>query len=133
MTSAPFMSLFVIAAAYRITQALASSACHRQFWEVSMIGVFVTFAYVNDFDEQALRQIAEAARPLFENMTGLRSKAFTVNTAEREANNFYVEESDQATRPYSTEEMVARLAEIYGATPRIEFVQVMARIDTAHA
>jgi len=55
-----------------------------------MIGVFVTFRYEDNFDERAVRQIAETARSRFEGMPGLRSKAFTVNSGEREAVNFYV-------------------------------------------
>ena len=39
-----------------------------------MIGVFVTFRYADNFDEQAVRKIAETARARFEEMPGLRSK-----------------------------------------------------------
>ena len=42
-----------------------------------MIGVFVTFRHVDDFNEQTVRKIAEGARARFEGMPGLRSKAFT--------------------------------------------------------
>ena len=55
-----------------------------------MIGVFVTFRYGDNFDERAVRKIAETARARFEGMPGLRSKAFTLNSARREATNFYV-------------------------------------------
>jgi hypothetical protein len=55
-----------------------------------MIGVFVTFRYGDNFDEQAVRKIAETARVRFEGMPGLRSKAFTLNSGKREAANFYV-------------------------------------------
>lgn len=55
-----------------------------------MIGVLVTFRYADNFDEQAVRKIAEAARARFEGMSGLRSKVFTVNSGKREAMNFYV-------------------------------------------
>ena len=44
-----------------------------------MIGVFVTFRYGDNFDEQAVRKIAETARVKFEGMPGLRSKAFTLD------------------------------------------------------
>jgi hypothetical protein len=55
-----------------------------------MIGVFVTFRYGDNIDERAVRRIAETARVTFEGMPGLRSKAFTLNPAKREAANFYV-------------------------------------------
>jgi len=55
-----------------------------------MIGVFVTFRYGDNFDEQAVRRTAESARARFEGMPGLRSKAFTINSGKREATNFYV-------------------------------------------
>jgi len=50
-----------------------------------MIGVFVTFRYADNFDEQTVRNIAETSRVKFEGMPGLRSKAFTLNPAKREA------------------------------------------------
>ena len=46
-----------------------------------MIGVFITFRYGDNFNEQTVRKIAETARPKFEGMAGLRSKAFTLNSA----------------------------------------------------
>ena len=39
-----------------------------------MIGVFVTFRYGDNFDEQAVRKIAETARVRFEGMPGLTLK-----------------------------------------------------------
>ena len=38
-----------------------------------MIGTFVTFRFQDNFDEQAVRKIAETARAKFEGMPGLRS------------------------------------------------------------
>ena len=68
-----------------------------------MIGVFVTFRYGENFDEQAVRKIAETARAKFEGMPGLRSKAFTVNPGKREATNFYVWDSEDAAKADSKE------------------------------
>jgi hypothetical protein len=45
-----------------------------------MIGVFVTFRYGDNFDERAVRKVAETARARFEGMPGLRSKTFTLNS-----------------------------------------------------
>ena len=64
---------------------------------MAMIGVFVTFRYGDNFDEQAVRKIAETARARFEGMPGLRSKAFAINSGKREATNFYV--GTQMKRP----------------------------------
>jgi len=55
-----------------------------------MLGVLVTFRYGNQFNEAQVRQIAEEAQGRFKGMPGLRSKAFTVDAAKREAVNFYV-------------------------------------------
>ena len=59
-----------------------------------MIGVFVTFRYGDNFDERAVRKIAETPRVRFEGMSGLRSKVFTLNSEKHEAANFYVWRSD---------------------------------------
>ncbi len=48
-----------------------------------MIGVFVTFRYEDNFDERAVRKIADTARKV-EGMQGLRSKAFTLNSGKSE-------------------------------------------------
>ena len=94
-----------------------------------MIGVFVTFRYAERFDVQAVRRIAETARARFEGMPGLRSKAFTVNPAKREAANFYVWDSEQAAKAFFTEDLVARVTALYGARPSIDFVQMAALVE----
>src|SRR6185503_6580969 len=73
-----------------------------------MIGVFVTFRYGDNFDEQALRKIAETARARFEGMPGLRSKAFTVNPGKREATNFYIWDSEEAAKAFFSDASGAR-------------------------
>ena len=89
-----------------------------------MIGVFVTFRYRDNFDEQAVRKIAETARKRFEGMPGLRSKAFTVNSGKREATNFYVWESEDAAKAFFTDELLGRVTGLYGVRPTVEFVQI---------
>ena len=96
-----------------------------------MIGVFVTFRYGNSFDEQAIRKIAEAAHPRFEGMSGLRSKAFTVNSAKREATNFYIWDSDDTAKAFYTDALLARVTALYGVRPDVEFVQIAALVDNA--
>jgi len=98
-----------------------------------MIGVFVTFRYVDNFDEQAVRKIADNARATFEGMPGLRSKAFTVNAAKREARNFYVWDSEAAARAFFTDALLDRVAGLYGVRPSIEFVQIAVLVENARA
>ena len=74
-----------------------------------MIGVFVTFRYGDNFDERAVRKIAETARAKFEGMPGLRSKAFTLNSRKREATNFYVWDSEDAAKAFFTDELLERV------------------------
>src|SRR5262245_50587508 len=96
-----------------------------------MIGVFVTFRYGDDFNEQAVRQIAATARPKFEGMAGLRSKAFTLNPAKREATNFYVWDSEDAARAFFTEALLKQVTGIYNVRPSVEFVQIAALVENA--
>ena len=94
-----------------------------------MIGVFVTFRCGDKFDEQAVREVAEAARARFEGMPGLRSKAFTVNSRKREATNFYVWESEDAAKAFFNEELLERLTGLYGVRPSVDFVQIATLVE----
>jgi len=94
-----------------------------------MIGAFVTFRYRDDFDERAVRMIAEAARARFDGMPGLRSKAFTLDSAKREAVNFYVWDSEEAARDFFTDELLDRVAVLYGVRPSVAFVPILALVE----
>ena len=96
-----------------------------------MIGVFVTFRYADNFDEAAARKIAETARVKFEGMPGLRSKAFTLNPGKREAANFYVWDSEAAARAFFTDDLVERVAGLYGVRPSIDFVQIATLVENS--
>jgi len=98
-----------------------------------MIGVFVTFRYGDNFDEQAVRKIAETARATFEGMPGLRSKAFTLNSGKHEAVNFYVWDSEDAAKAFFTDQLLERVAGIYGVRPSIEFVQIATLVENPRA
>jgi len=98
-----------------------------------MIGVFVTFRYGDNFDEQAVRNIAEAARVKFEGMPGLRSKAFTLNSEKREAANFYVWDSEDAAKAFFNEQLLERVAGLYGVRPSVEFVQIATLVENTRA
>jgi len=94
-----------------------------------MIGVFVTFRYGENFNEQTVRKIAETARPKFEGMAGLRSKAFTLNSSKREAMNFYVWDSEDAAKAFFTEELLERVTGLYSVRPSVEFVQIATLVE----
>ena len=94
-----------------------------------MLGVFVTFRYGEDFDERSVRKIAETARARFEGIPGLRSKAFTLNSGKREASNFYVWDSEEAAKEFFTDELLERVADLYGVRPSIEFVQIATLVE----
>jgi heme-degrading monooxygenase HmoA len=98
-----------------------------------MIGVFVTFRYGDNFDEQALRKIAETARVRFEGMPGLRSKAFTLNSEKREAANFYVWDSEDAAKAFFTDQLLEQVAGLYGVRPAVEFVQIVTLVENTRA
>ena len=98
-----------------------------------MTGVFVTFPLGDTFDERAVRKIAETARAKFEGMPGLHSKAFTLNSERREARNFYVWESEGAARAFFTDELLARVTDLYGVRPDVEFVQIAALAESVRA
>lgn len=96
-----------------------------------MIGVFVTFRYRENFDEQAVRKIAETARATFEGMPGLRSKAFTLNPGKREATNFYVWDSEDAAKAFFTDVLLERVTGLYGVRPSVEFVRIATLVENA--
>ncbi|MGF6441392.1 hypothetical protein [Paraburkholderia youngii] len=78
-----------------------------------------------------MRTIAETARARFEGMPGLRSKAFTLNSAKREATNFYVWESEDAAKAFFTDALRERVTGLYGVRPDAEFVQIAALVENA--
>ena len=98
-----------------------------------MIGVFVTFRFGDNFDEHAVRKIAETARAKFEGMPALRSKAFTFNAAKREAANFYVWDSENAAKAFFTDQLLDRVTDLYGVRPTIDIVQIATLVENARA
>src|SRR5690348_12804832 len=98
-----------------------------------MIGVFVIFHLEEKFDAQAVRKIADSTRARFEGMPGLRSKAFTLNAARREAVNFYVWESEDSARIFFNNALIERVAGLYGVRPRVEFVEIATLVENAPA
>jgi hypothetical protein len=98
-----------------------------------MIGVFVTFRYGENFDEQKVQKIAQTARAKFEGPPALHSKAFTFNSAKRQATNFYIWDSEDAAKAFFTEDLLQRVTTLYGVRPDIEFVQIAALVENIPA
>ena len=98
-----------------------------------MTGAFVTLRFSDTFDERAVRKVAELTRVRFEGMPGLRSKAFTINAARREAVNFYVWESEAAAKAFYTDEMLERIAAAYGVRPEVQLVEIATLVDNSAA
>jgi heme-degrading monooxygenase HmoA len=125
--------LATVSAARRSTSTLGVISSGSWFWvarkENDMIGVVVTFRFGDNFDEQAVRKIADTARARFEGMPGLRSKAFTFNSAKREAANFYVWDSEDAAKAFFTDQLLERVTGLYGVRPTVEFVQIATLVE----
>ena len=98
-----------------------------------MIGVFVKFRFGDNFDEQAVRRIAQTARARFEGMPGLRSKAFTLNSGTHEAANFYIWDSEDAAKAFFTDQLLERVAGLYGVRPSVEFVKIASLVENTRA
>jgi hypothetical protein len=94
-----------------------------------MIAVLVRFRYESGFSEARLRQVAEAARAKFEGVSGLRSKAFTIDPVNREALNFYVWESEEAAKAFFSQELIDRVTELYGVRPDVQFVELAVLVE----
>ncbi|MFO0705454.1 MAG: YdhR family protein [Nitrospira sp.] len=94
-----------------------------------MIAVMVRFQYEHEFNEARLQHIAEGARTKFQGMPGLRSKAFTVDAANRQALNFYVWESEDAARKFFSPPMIDGVATIYGVRPSIEYLKLAVLVE----
>lgn len=94
-----------------------------------MIAVMARSQYDNELNEARLQHIAEGARSKFEGMPGLRSKAFTIDAAKRQALNFYVWESEDAARKLFSPQMIDGAAKIYGVRPSIEYVKLAALVE----
>jgi hypothetical protein len=62
-------------------------------------------------------------------MPGLRLKAFTVDTARRQALNFYVWDSEEAARKFYSPQMIEGVAQLYGVRPSIEYVKLAVLVE----
>ncbi len=94
-----------------------------------MIATLVTFDLGNDFDAEKVRQNAFMARSKFENMPGLRSKAFSIDADKKQARNFYIWEEEAAARNFFSKEILEGVTKFYGVRPSIEYLEVATLVD----
>jgi heme-degrading monooxygenase HmoA len=94
-----------------------------------MHGVIVEFHYREVFDRAHIEGIARDARGRFEGLPGLRQKVFTVDEQNRRATNVYLWESEDAARAFFSDELVDRVAGLYGVRPTVSFVDVAELVD----
>ena len=94
-----------------------------------MIATFVTFDLGDIFDEETFKNKALMARSKFENMPGLRSKAFTIDAEKKQARNFYIWEEENAARNFFSEENIEAVGKFYGVRPSVEYVDVATLVD----
>ena len=80
-----------------------------------MIGVFVTFRYGDNFDERAVRKIAETARVRFEGMPGLaqRPSRSIPKSVRPRTSTFGIQRTRKA---FFTDELIERVAGLRCAT-----------------
>jgi hypothetical protein len=92
-------------------------------------GVIVEFQYGDDFDRARVEGIAREARGRFEGMPELRQKAFTIDEQNHRAMNLYLWASGEAARGFFSDEMIDRVAGLYGVRPTVTFVEVAELVD----
>lgn len=89
----------------------------------------VRFRFGDGFDEKRVRELAAGSRASFEEMPGLRSKAYAIDATGREAVNFYLWSSEGAARAFFTPQVLGRFAELYGAAPTVEYAEVIQLVE----
>jgi heme-degrading monooxygenase HmoA len=94
-----------------------------------MIGVIVTIGPDAELTRERASAVAEQEAPKFEGMDGLQSKVFMWNDETGTVTNTYVWESEQAARAFFTPELKAKVIELYGAEPNVQFAEVSALVD----
>jgi hypothetical protein len=97
-----------------------------------VIGVNVTFEFDGDLDRDRVINVADQARAVFEGMSDLRFKFFTFDEKQQRATNFYVWKSRGAADAFFTEELRERVTDLYGVSPRIDFVEIVQIVDNSN-
>ena len=98
-----------------------------------MTAVIVTFQFDDSVDVGKVRKVAEDSQSRFQEMPGLRSKTFCIDQNSSAAIHFYVWESRASAEAFFTEQLVVRVSELYGVTPSVRYLDVVALVDNAVA
>ncbi len=96
-----------------------------------MIGVLVTFAQTDKFDRSSIAKIADELRGPFEGMAGLRFKSFMLGEDGVQARNFYAWDDEEKARAFFTPELVEKVTGVYGAPPKIEYLDIVGFVDNS--
>jgi hypothetical protein len=94
-----------------------------------MIGVIVTLGPSDDLDRERATAVARQEAPVFQGMDGLVSKVFMWDDETQTVINTYVWDSEEAARGFFTPGVAARVVELYGVEPHVQFAEVSALID----
>ncbi|MBC5766346.1 hypothetical protein H8R02_17895 [Ramlibacter sp. GTP1] len=94
-----------------------------------MNATLVRFRFGDDFDEKRVRALAESSRATFEDMPGLRSKAYAIDAVNREAVNFFLWSNEEAARSFFSPQVLGRFGELYGVAPTLEFAEVIQLVE----
>jgi hypothetical protein len=94
-----------------------------------MIGVIVTIGPDAELTRERASAVADQEGPKFEGMDGLQSKVFMWSDETGTVTNTYLWDSEQAARAFFTPELKAKVIELYGAEPHVQFAEVSALID----
>jgi heme-degrading monooxygenase HmoA len=96
-----------------------------------MVGVSVVFDFGEGFDRSRVLEVAKNARGMFEGLSGLRFKVFTVDEKQQRAMNFYVWESQEAAEAFFTDELRERVTGLYGVSPTLSYLEVAELVDNS--
>jgi heme-degrading monooxygenase HmoA len=97
----------------------------------AMIGVSVVFDYDGDFDRSRVIEVAKNARKMFEGLSGLRFKVFTLDDKQQRAMNFYVWDSQEAAEAFFSEELRERVTGLYGVSPTVSYLEIAELVDNS--
>ena len=98
-----------------------------------MIGVFVTFRYVDNSMSEPCGRLLRAHAHSLRECPGCARRLFTLNSAKCEAHEFCVWDSEDAAKAFFTEELLERLTDLYGVRAGLEFVQIATLVENVRA
>ena len=64
-------------------------------------------------------------------MAGVRLKSFMFDEDGGRARNFYVWDDEEKARAFFTEEIIDKVTGIYGAPPKIEYLDIVGFVDNS--